>query len=133
MLIKTMTDPSQPPTSTFSYKAGQLTGAVAGSLSCLLWMATLWDPASPFLFSPASFIVVLGMILIAILVVIASIKGNSTMLLVLFFVAFLPIGLYVIGVPHWIRWVGLTNLGYLLAGLLLRAHSSGPDSGPTQS
>jgi len=127
-----MIDTSRPHTSTVSYKAGQLTGTVAGSLSCLLWMATLWDPASPFSFSPASFIVVLGMILIAILVVIASIKGNSTMLLVLFFIAFLPIGLYVIGVPHWIRWVGLANLGYLLAGLLLRAPASNPDAGQLQ-
>lgn len=65
-------------------------------------------------------LVVFLMILIGVLTVIASIKGNSTMLLVLFFVAFLPIGLYVIAVPHWIRWVGITNTGFLLAGLLLR-------------
>ena len=115
-----------------SNKMGQLIGVIAGATSCLLWMAALWDPASPFTFSAASFIVVLGMILIAILVVIASIKGSSTMLLVMFFVAFLPIGLYVIGVPHWIRWVGLANVGYLIAGLLLRVRASGPDPGQTQ-
>ncbi len=100
---------------------GRLIGVVAGSLSCLIWIAALWDPASPFSFSPASLLVVFLMILIGVLAVIASIKGNSTMLLVLFFVAFLPIGLYVIAVPHWIRWVGLANTGFLLAGLLLRA------------
>jgi len=111
------------------YKTGQITGVATGVLSGLLWLATLWDPSSPFSFSPASFIVVLGMLLIAILVVIASIKGNSTMLLVLFFIAFLPIGLYVIGVPHWVRWVGLANVGYLVAGLLLRVHASGPEAG----
>lgn len=102
------------------YKLGQMTGVVAGVLSCLLWMAAMWDPASPFSLKPASMLVVFLMILIAILAVIAAIKGNGAMLLVLFVVAFLPIGLYVIGVPHWIRWVGLTNLGYLIAGLLLR-------------
>ncbi len=110
-------------------KTGQITGVVAGTLSCLLWIATIWDPTSPFLFSPASFAVVFAMILIAIIAVIASIKGNSTMLLVLFVVAFLPVGLYVIAVPHWIRWVGLANLGYLAAGLLLRLQPPGPGPG----
>ena len=106
--------------SQLALKTGRLVGVVAGSLSCLLWIAALWDPASPFSFSPASMLVVFLMILIGVLTVIASIKGNSTMLLVLFFVSFLPIGLYVIAVPHWIRWVGITNTGFLLAGLLLR-------------
>jgi len=106
--------------SQLALKTGRLIGVVAGSLSCLLWIAALWDPSSPFSFSPASMLVVFLMILIGVLTVIASIKGNSTMLLVLFFVSFLPIGLYVIAVPHWIRWVGITNTGFLLAGLLLR-------------
>lgn len=121
-------NPNATPSYSLLYKTGQIIGAVAGALSCLLWMATLWDPASPFSFSPASFVVVFWMILIAIIAVIASIKGNSTMLLVMFVVAFLPIGLYVIAVPHWIRWVGLANLGYLIAGLLLRLKASAPDS-----
>ena len=111
------------------YKTGQITGAVAGALSCLLWMATIWDPTSPFSFWAVSYAVVFAMILIAIIAVIASIKGNSTMLLVMFFVAFLPVGLYVIAVPHWIRWIGLANLGYLIAGLLLRLYPPGPDTG----
>lgn len=101
-------------------QAGRLIGVISGAVSCVLWMAALWDPGSPFSFKPASMLVVFLMILIAILAVIASIKGNSTILLILFFISFLPIGLYVIGVPHWIRWVGLTNTGYLLAGLLFR-------------
>ncbi len=105
---------------TLPLKAGRLTGVVAGSVSCLLWIAALWDPTSPFSFSPASMLVVFLMIVTGVLVVIASLKGNSTMLLVLFFVSFLPIGLYVIGIPHWIRWVGLANTGFLVAGLLLR-------------
>lgn len=102
-------------------RLGQLTGIVAGVVSCVLWMAALWDPASTFSFKPASMLVVFLMIVIALLVVIASYKKNSTALLVMFFVAFLPIGLYVIAIPHWIRWVGLADLGYLAAGLLLRS------------
>ena len=65
-------------------------------------------------------LVVFLMILSALLVIIASIKKNSTALLVMFFIAFLPVGLYVIAIPHWIRWIGLVDLGYLVAGLLLR-------------
>lgn len=112
---------------TLQARLGRLTGIVSGSLACLLWMAALWDPASTFSFNPASMLVVFLMMLAAILVVIASLKGHSTMLMVLFVVSFLPIGLYVIGVPHWIRWVGLANIGYLAAALLLRAGKQSPD------
>ena len=103
-----------------SSRIGQLIGVTAGALSCLLWMAALWDPASTFSFNPVSMLVVFLMILSALLVIIASIKKNSTALLVMFFIAFLPVGLYVIAIPHWIRWIGLVDLGYLVAGLLLR-------------
>jgi len=102
------------------HTAGRIIGMISGAVSCLLWTATIWDPAAGFTLSTASFAVVLLMLLIGAVVVVASIKANSTMLLVLFVVAFLPVGLYLIGVPYWIRWVGLSNLGYLLAGLLLR-------------
>ncbi len=69
------------------------------------------------------------MILIAIGVVIASTKGHGIMLIIFFAISFLPIGLYVLTIPHWLRWVGLVNLGYLAAGLLIwRAR---PQESPT--
>jgi len=101
------------------YKTGQITGVVSGIAACLIWMLVLWHPDSVLSFSALSFTVGFIMILIAVAVVIASTRGHSTMLLILFAVSFLPIGLYVLSVPHWLRWVGLANLGYLLAALLI--------------
>jgi len=109
-----------PASSALFYKAAQIIGVISGLSGCLLWLLTIGDPASTFSFSTASFAVVFVMILISIIAIIASIKGHGTMLIVLFAVSFFPIGLYVIAIPHWLRWVGLVNIGYLIAGLLIR-------------
>lgn len=101
------------------YKAGQITGVVSGVTACMLWILAMWDPASMLSFSAPSFAVAFSMVLMAIIVVIASTKGHGRVLFVLFAISFFPIGLYVIAVPHWLRWVGLANLGYLLAGVLI--------------
>jgi hypothetical protein len=102
------------------YKLGQIVGITSGIAAAMLWMLSIWDPASGFSFSYASFAVVLVMTLIAIFAVIASIKGHGTVLIVLFAISFFPIGLYVLAVPYWLRWVGLANLGFLVAALLIR-------------
>ena len=117
-----MTEPDKPK---LLYKIGQITGAISGVASRLLWLLTIWEPDSVFSFSTASFAVVFVMILISAIAVIASIKGHGTILIILFAISFFPIGLYVIAIPHWLRWVGLANIGYLLAGLLIRRYRSG--------
>ncbi|MGY8815418.1 MAG: hypothetical protein ACKVHQ_12005 [Gammaproteobacteria bacterium] len=101
------------------YKLGQLTGIIAGSAASILWMMTLWVPEASFSFNIASMAVVLLMIVLAIIVIVASLKGHSTVLIVIFGISFFPIGLYVLGIPHWIQWVGLANIGYLLAGVII--------------
>lgn len=108
------------------YELGQIIGVVSGIAASMLWMLSIWDPASGFSFSYASFAVVLVMTLIAIFAVIASIKGHSTVLIVLFAISFFPIGLYVLAVPHWLKWVGLANLGFLVAALLTRRKPVNP-------
>jgi hypothetical protein len=101
------------------YKLGQLTGIIAGSAASILWMMTLWVPEASFSFNIASMAVVLLMIVLAIIVIVASLKGHSTVLIVIFGISFFPIGLYVLGIPHWIQWVGLANIVYLLAGVII--------------
>ncbi|MGK0297593.1 MAG: hypothetical protein ACI9XC_001203 [Gammaproteobacteria bacterium] len=101
------------------YKLGQLTGIIAGAVASILWMMTLWVPEASFSFNIASMAVVLLMIVLAIIVIVASLKGHSTVLIVIFGISFFPIGLYVLGIPHWIQWVGLANIGYLLAGVII--------------
>jgi len=102
------------------YKLGQIIGTSSGVVTCILWTLAMWDPASGFSFSFASFAVVFVMILIAIIAVIASTKGHGKVLIVLFAISFFPIGMYVLAIPHWLHWVGLANIGLLVAGLLIR-------------
>ena len=101
------------------YKLGQLTGIIAGVIASLLWMMTLWIPDASFSFNIASMAVVLLMIILAIIAIVASLKGHAAVLIVMFGISFFPIGLYVLGIPHWIQWVGLANIGYLLAGVII--------------
>jgi hypothetical protein len=37
---------------------------------------------------------------------------------VLFFASFFPIGLFLLGIPGWVRVIGVLNVGYLIAGLV---------------
>jgi membrane protein implicated in regulation of membrane protease activity len=76
-------------------------------------------PDAPFSFGVASMAVILIMIVLAVVAIVASLKGHPAVLLVIFGVSFFPIGLYVLGVPHWIQWVGLSNMGYLLASIVI--------------
>jgi hypothetical protein len=47
-------------------------------------------------------------------------KGHSTVLFVVFIASFLPIGAYLLGVNHWLRWVGVLNVLILVAVLMIR-------------
>jgi hypothetical protein len=105
------------------YRIGQIIGVSSGVASSILWTLAMWDPASGLSFSFMSFAVVFIMILIGIFSIIASLKGHSTVLVVLFAIAFFPVGLYMLGVPHWLQWAGLANVGLLFAALLLRRGS----------
>jgi len=102
---------------------GQAIGALSGFGACLLWMMAVWFPASELRLTGISLVVALLMILASITAVIASLKAHGGVLIFLFVVSFFPVGLYLIGVPHWYRWIGIFNLGYLLAGVLIRFKS----------
>lgn len=110
------------------YRIGQVTGVVAGATSCLLWTLMIWDPAGTFSFSLLSFIVVFLMILVSIISVIAAVQGHGGVLIVLFALSFFPVGLYVLAVAHWIRWVGIADAGFLVAGLLIWRYGNKPAS-----
>jgi hypothetical protein len=101
------------------FKLGQFIGIVSGAVAAILWMMSLWAPDTSFTFNIASTAVVLFMIILAIVIIVASMKAHATVIVVAFGISFFPIGLYVLGIPHWIQWVGLANIGYLLAGVII--------------
>ncbi len=106
-------------TTNLFFKLGQFVGIVSGSIAAILWMMSLWSPDTSFTFNIGSTAVVLLMVILAIIIIVASLKAHATVMVVVFGISFFPIGLYVLGIPHWIQWVGLANIGYLLASVLI--------------
>lgn len=80
----------------------------------------MWGPTSILSLSGTSFAGALVMSMLAIFAVIASVRGHSLVLMVIFFVSFFPIGFFFLSEPHWLSWTGILNLGYLLGALLMR-------------
>ena len=104
---------------TLSRYAGKFIGAVSGVAACGLWVWVLGTPQETFLLSAVHIAVGVLMMLFALFAVIASVRGHGLPLLVMFFVSFFPVGGYLLGLPHWFRWVGVSNLGFLVAGLMI--------------
>jgi len=59
------------------------------------------------------------MMLFAIFAVIASVRGHGLALMIMFIMSFFPVGGYLFGIPHWLRWIGVLDLGFLVGGLLI--------------
>ena len=97
---------------------GKITGVVSGVGACASWTVAIWTPTPVLPLSGVAFAVALLMSMLAIIVVIASVHGHGITLIVLFFASFFPIGLFLLGVPGWVRVIGVLNLGYLIAGLV---------------
>ena len=101
------------------YKLGQTLGVSAGGITASLWMYYLWGPSTLSSFNVGSMGSVFLMIILAVIAIVASLKGHAMVLFVIFGISFLPIGLYLLGLPLWIQWIGLSNIGYLLSGLII--------------
>ena len=78
----------------------------------------MWTPTPALPLSGMAFAVALLMAMLAIIAVIASVHGHGITLIVLFFASFFPIGFFLLGIPGWVRVIGVLNLGYLIAGLV---------------
>ena len=79
----------------------------------------MWGPTSILSLSGTSFAGAFVMSILAIVAVIASVRGHSAVLMVVFFVSFFPIGFFFLSEPHWLSWTGILNFGYLLGAILM--------------
>ena len=104
---------------TLSYYAGKIIGAASGVAACGLWLWALSTPQGPFSLSPVHIAIGVLMMLFSIFAVIASVRGHGLALLIMFIMSFFPVGGYLFGIPHWLRWIGVLDLGFLMAGLML--------------
>ena len=104
---------------TLSHYAGRVIGAASGAAACGLWLWALGTPQGTFSLSPVHIAIGVLMMLFAIFAVIASVRGHGLALLIMFVMSFFPVGGYLFGIPHWLRWIGITDLGFLVAGLMI--------------
>jgi len=102
-----------------SYYAGRIIGAASGVAACGLWLWALGTPQGTFSLSAVHIAIGVLMMLFAIFAVIASVRGHGLALLIMFIMSFFPVGAYLYGTPLWLRWIGVSNIGFLLAGLLI--------------
>jgi len=101
------------------YLIGQFTGVISGVGVCLLWNYAMWGPTSVLSLSETSSTGAFIMSILAIVAVIASIRGHGAVILLMFFVSFFPIGFFFLTEAHWLKWTGVLNLGYLVASLFI--------------
>lgn len=99
--------------------AGRSVGSVAGGVLAVLWVYAIWFPSGGLTLAGPSIVLAGLMAVLAIFAAIAASKGHSTVLLLIFIASFLPVGGYLLGVDHWLRWLGVLDLLLLLAAALI--------------
>lgn len=108
---------------------GRGIGALSGAVLAVCWAYVMWVPAAGLKLSGVSFVVAFLLALAGLFSVIASVRGHSVVLVLAFLASFFPIGVTLLQVDHWLRWVGWLDVGLLVGGGLMwitaRASSTG--------
>jgi hypothetical protein len=98
---------------------GRTLGALSGAVTSVLWMYAVWFPSPGISMSGVSVAVAWLMAVLAIFAIIASVKGHPVVLFIAFLASFLPVGAFLLYVNDWPRWIGVLNVGLLLASVLI--------------
>ena len=109
---------------------GQALGAVCGIGCCIGWTAAMWGPTGVVVLSGTGFTAALPMMFLAICAVIASLRGHGLALIAIFVASFFPVGWILVTKlsDHMLNWLGVLDLGYLFAGVMIWASSRGVKS-----
>ena len=100
---------------------GTVCGMTCAALSVLFVFA---NPYAPMSFHEAGVWVVIipGLGVCGALAAVAAVRRRPGALLILFFLSFVPFGLYLfLTIPRIFGWIGASHLGYLVASLVLRS------------
>lgn len=99
-------------------KSARLLGLIAAGGSLVLWAnLALTLRNDPGQVETAQTATVMG--LVAIIGVIATLFDRPILMVVIFMFSFFPVGLYMLGVPSIYRLIGVFDLLYLVAGMIL--------------
>jgi hypothetical protein len=98
---------------------GRALGALCGALLAVAWAFALWVPTAGLTLVGVSVVTALLLTVLALFAVIASLRGHPTVLVLLFLASFFPVGAFLMGTDHWLRWSGWVDLGLLAAAVVL--------------
>ena len=107
--------------SAFSYAGGYGTGCGAFSAAVVLGLTAIFFLRNPY--SPE--VLTGGTLLMGLMALLAFVAGASALtkrpgpLLFMFVFSFVPVGTYLMGTPGVFRWIGVADLGYLVAAVCL--------------
>ncbi len=100
---------------------GRILGVLCAAGLAIAWAYTLWVPAANLPLSGVSVIMALALVAFAVFAGIASVYGHAVVLVLFFLASFFPIGAFLIGTDHWLKYVGWGDLGLLAAAALMWA------------
>ena len=101
--------------------AGRALGMLAGGALCLVWLVVIWFPTEQLSISGFSIVVAGFMAFLSLVAAIASFHGHVIVLGIVFVASFLPVGGYLLGVNHWLRFVGILDIILLVGALMILA------------
>ncbi len=100
---------------------GRVLGMLCAAAAGVAWAFALWVPTAGLTLSGVSVVMALLLVAFAMFAGIASYYGHAAVVTILFLASFFPIGAFLMGTDHWLRWVGWVDLGLLVAALLMWA------------
>jgi len=100
---------------------GRILGMLCAAALAISWAYTLWVPAAGLALHGVSVIMALALVAFAVFAGIASAYGHAVVLVLFFLASYFPIGAFLMGTDHWLKWVGWGDLGLLAAAVLLWA------------
>ena len=100
--------------------AGRGVGCVAAAVTSFLWISAIWFPTDGMTISGVSLLpLALMMALAALVATIASYHGHATVLVVVSFLSFVPIGFALLEAEHFLRYAGMLNIVLAVAAGLI--------------
>jgi hypothetical protein len=100
--------------------AARILGAASAALALILWGLLIYNQQFfPESTGPDTYERMGLMAVLALLGILAALWGKPWLMLIIFAASFVPVGLYMLGVPSSYRLIGIADLLYLLSAVLL--------------
>lgn len=102
-------------------------GALCGAALAIVWAFALWVPAAGLNLVGVSVVVALMLSVFGLFAAIASLRGHSTVVVLLFLASFFPVGTlgFALTRDHWFHWVGWLDIGLFVAAVPMWLTRSG--------